>query len=426
MRKLLSTLANRPYALPLIGIAGLILVILVLVKVPEMAKSRLQQNLAEAGFRNAQVGDISIRPSSIIAENIKLDQYGFDEIKTLDADINWPAFLSTGKIDGLTIENVKLGRDAANLGAGAQQLISTLLNLPSYRIMLSRLTLDITTDFGEIRLTADATVNSDNNPAQRDIKARIRADQYQLSFDSLWQGSLNEQGELDLSATVDGGRLNAGPLRVSRFNGWIGAAAAQGKYSWQSQIEAGSATFMDVPLQNLSAVTEYKDGTSNAVFRSGISGIPDILFAADFTGAEGDAEDSFSAVLSGNNLGNFLDYIEETTGRKKIIRDTLVEAGPFEMTTLFESEKRFVGGPLPFSVALKTDGKKTMSGNLLIYPDTLDVRGSLETSADMAQALQDYFKIPATNMRQNYIRMDGDMRRFFYLGPLGQENTSKE
>ncbi len=421
---------NRPYLLPATGIAVTILVIAGLIQIPALAKNRLAQTLADAGFRNAQIGAVSVRPSSIVAENIKLDEYGFDEIKALSADINWPAFLFTGKINGLTIQGVKLGRDSDNIGSGSRQLAGTLLNLPDYRIILSGLTLDITTDFGEIRLQADAQVNSDNNPAERDIKARVTAEQYQLGFDSSWQGVLKNNGQLDLTASVEGGRLNAGPLRISRFNGWVGASVAEGKYEWQSQMEAGSASFMDVPLQNITLVNEYKNGLGNGIIRSGVSGMPDVLFTGDFSRAK--EESFFTAILSGKNLGNFLDYIEEATGRKKVIRDAFVEAGPFQLITKFEAEKRFVGGPLPFSVSLTTDGKTSVDGNLLFYPDTLDLRGSLEADDEMAQAMQEYFKIPPENMRQNFIRLDGDARRFFYMGkqqaaaPVPEEPATEE
>lgn len=358
----------------------------------------------------------------VIAQDVKLDQYGFDGIAALGADINWLSFLFGGKIGGLTIEGVSLGRDAANIGPGVRQLLSTLLNLPYYRIRIANFTLDVTTDFGEIRLTGDALVNTDNDAAERDIKINLKAEQYQLGFESEWQGALKNNGELDLTASVEGGRLNAGPLRISRFNGWIGATASAGKYEWQSQMEAGAATFMDVPLQKLSMVNEYKNGTSSGIFRSGVAGLNDVLFTADLTKAEN--ADNFTAILSGKNLGNFLDYIEETTGQKKVIQNQLIESGAFSLTTKFEPEKRFVGGPLPFSIALSTDNKETLGGNLLFYPDTLDVRGSLETAPGMAQALQDYFKIPSANIKQNFIRLDGDARRFFYLGPAAEAEAA--
>ena len=424
MRKFLPDFSNRPYMLPILGIAATLIVIILLIQIPTIAKSRLTQTLADAGFKNAEIGDITIRPSMVVAQDVKLDQYGFDSIAALGADINWLSFLLTGNIGGLTMDGVTIGRDATNIGPGVRQLIGTLLDLPFYRIKIANFTLDITTDFGEIRLTGDALVNSDNNAAERDIKIKLKSDQYQLSFDSEWLGVLKDNGELDLTASVEGGRLNAGPLRISRFNGWVGASATSGNYEWQSQMEAGAATFMDVPLQKLSLVNEHKNGNTSGIFRSGISGLKDVLFTADLSKTEG--MDNFTSILSGKNLGNFLDYIEEASGRKKIIRDELVNAGEFSLVTKFEPEKRFVGGPLPLSVTLTTNDEKTVDGNLLFYADTLDVRGSLETTPGMAKALQDYFKIPSANMKQNFIRLDGDARRFFYLGPTTEGGAAKE
>lgn len=383
-------------------------------QIPGMAKSKLEAKLHAAGFPQAQVNDVSLSASSVTANNVKLDEYGFDEIKTIQANINWPSFLTSGDIGGLNVNGLKIGRDSANIGTGVRQFIGNLLLLPAYRISVSDAVIDITTDFGELRVNMDATVTTDQENGIRTIKARVQSSQYQLAFDSSWNGTLSKEGTLDLSAEVVDGRLNIGPLRISRFNGWIGTSVEGGSHIMQSQMEAGSASFMDVPLQNLSLIGSYGDNQTSIIFRSGISGMPDVLFTGDMLNK---AEDhSFSAILSGNNLGMFLDYIEEATGRTKEIRQELIEAGDFRFTMNFEPEKRFVGGPLPFSLSLRTNGTENVKGNILYYPDTLDVRGSLETEIGMANALQDYFKIPAASMRQNFIRLDGDIRRFFYFG----------
>ena len=74
----------------------------------------------------------------------------------------------------------------------------------------------------------------------------------------------------------------------------------------------------------------------------------------------------------------------------------------------------------PNRLTLTADNDKIIDGNVLFYPDTFDVRGSLETDAGMASALKDYFKIPSANIVQNFIRLDGDARKF-----LGFEDTEK-
>jgi len=410
-----TDLAARPTRKkPSIGVIVAAIIFLVLVidltQLHPTVKHRIESMLHDAGFEHAVIGNLSLRPSGFRATDIKLDRYDFDTIRQMDADISWPMFLIKGKVSQLQIEGMSLSRDANSFTAGGKQLADNLLHLPAYRVALSDVTLDLNTQFGAIRLKIDATTepSTDNSHI---INASITADQYQLGFNSTWKGTLKEDGQLDLGGNILDGRLNLGPLRVSRFNGWTGVGINEQGYSMQSQLEAGSATFMDVPLQTISFVNDLGKTQNNIIIRSGVSGMPDILFTADMSG-EGDAR-NFTAVLKGKNLGGLLDYVDETTKANKTIDEKLLAMRDFELIGRFQPEKRFVGGPMPFGITLQTGADKIIDGNVLFYPDTLDVRGSLETDPDLAQAMRDYFKIPAANIKQNFIRLDGDVKRFF-------------
>lgn len=395
-----------------------IVLLIAMAQIRPVAKAHLEKMFDQAGFSQAKVGEVSLLPSGLRASNIKLDQYGFDEIKQLSADLSWPAFLTTGKISNLEIKGMSLSRDSKSFASGGRQLANNLLSLPDYRVSFSDVTLDLDTGFGAIRMTVDATAEPGKEAGTHNIQANINADQYQLGFTSNWQGTLKKGGQLDLAGNVVDGRLNLGPLRVSRFNGWVGTGINSKGYTLQSQLEAGSATFMNVPLQSVSLVNDSNAAQDDVIVRSGISGMPDIVFTADLTRTEQDQ--NFVASLKGKNLGGFLDYIDEVTKSGKRISETLLDLREFELTGRFQPEKRFVGGPMPFGVTLNADGDKILDGNVLFYPDTFDVRGSLETQPETALALQDYFKIPSANIVQNFIRLDGDARRF-----LGFETEDK-
>ncbi len=382
-----------------------------MMQLPSVAKSHLEDKIHAAGFPEARVTAIDLGLSHLSATQIKLDQYGFDEIGSLHAEISWPSFLLSGDIESLSIHGIHIGRDSVNVLGDAKNIVQGMLELPPHRISVEDATIDITTDVGELRVTMSAAIGEKPVNGSRQINARIQSSQFQLGFDSTWQGSISTDGNIDLAGEIGDGRLNLGPMRVSRFNGWIGTTVTGNNYILQTQLEAGSASFMDVPLQNLALTGSYNAGKGAVIFRSGISGMPDITYTADI-GI--DAQNQFfQSHLSGKNLGNFLDYVEEVTGHSKTIRPALLGAGPFDFVMSFEPEKRFVGGPLPFSLSLETGGEKSVSGNILYYPDTFDMRGALETNMDMASAIQDYFKIPSEAMRQNFIRLDGDVRKFF-------------
>lgn len=402
--------SRRPSITAIVAVIIVIVLILDLTQLHPAVKHRIESMLREAGFEQVVVGSLSLRPSGFRATAIKLDSYGFDEIKQLDADLSWPVFLTSGKVSQLHIDGMTLSRSGDSLSSGARQLAQNILHLPAYRVEISNVTLDLATQFGDIRLTIDATADPSDDNSHK-IKASIAAAQYQLGFTSSWEGTLKADGQLDVAGNIIDGRLNLGPLRVSRFNGWSGLSISNGNYSIQSQIEAGSASFMSVPLQTVSLIADLNSEKKNLIVRSGVSGMPDILFTADMTGA--DDSRNFTAILKGKNLGGLLDYIDEVTKTEKIIDEQLLAMREFELTTTFQPEKRFVGGPMPFGITLQTGEDKTLDGNVLFYPDTFDVRGSLETEPDLALALRDYFKIPSENIKQNFIRLDGDAKRFF-------------
>ncbi|PZO78758.1 MAG: hypothetical protein DI626_11810, partial [Micavibrio aeruginosavorus] len=251
-------------------------------QIPARARTHLETVLKEAGFPQARVDHVSLGASSITAENIKLDQFGFDEIKSLKADISWPSFLLSAELDGVTLTGLHIGRDSTNISGSLHRTVNYLLNLPAYRVDISGAIVDITTAYGEIRLTLETTIAPKPESGDRDIKAILRTDQYQLSFDSVWEGKADANGNIDLSGKMEGGRVNIGPLRVSRFNGWTALSNKDGNYTVQTQMEAGSAAFMDVPLEKLSLVADYNGDQSNLLFRTGLAGMQGTLFTADY------------------------------------------------------------------------------------------------------------------------------------------------
>lgn len=383
----------------------------VMVHVPQTARGNLESMLKNAGFADAKVRNISLRPSGLIARNIELDSFGFDKIGTLRADFSWPSFLASGKISQLTVKDISISRTDDTLPSTARQLVAELLNLPAYRISITNAVIDISTGFGDLRLNADAAINTDNKPQDRDIHASIKSAQYQLGFDSSWEGTLDKNGRLELSAKIDGGRLNMGPLRVSRFNGWAGLDIEGSNFSFQSQMEAGGASLFQIPLHNVTLVNDHHADQASMMFRAGIAGMGDTILTADYSRQTEDQ--SFTALLHGPSLSDLLDFARQSGKPQKTLREPLARAGEFTATLSYQPDRRFVGGPLPFAVSLAAGDEKPAAGNMLFYPDTFDVRGSVETDTAMASALQSYFKIPSENLSRNFIRLDGNARRFF-------------
>lgn len=410
MKLLPGFITARP-KLTIILIVIIAFIYVIAITIPDMAKTRVITMLEKSGFQQVSVDKIHLRPASIRAANIKLDPSGLDTIETLDIDLNWVSFLLGGKINGLDIKNANISTEMNEASSASHKLLQSLLSVSNFRLDLSNITIDISTLFGDLRMRLDATVDKGKETSTRSIKAKLTADQYQLSFSSEWEGTVDKNGVLDLTGNVLDGRMNMGPLRISRFNGWLGVGFNNKDYTAQGQLEAGSATFMKIPLQNISFVNQVTPAQSLISIRSGISGMPDVRFAADLT--KNDKQESFAAILKGKNLAALLSHMDNVTQKKRTISPNLLNHHDFDLEATYQPDRRFVGGPLPFSITLNADDGEIMEGNALLYMDTMDIRGSLETDVETATALQDYFKIPSENIKQNFIRLDSDMKKLF-------------
>ena len=214
-----KTLILAMIALLILGTA-----IYTVAQIRPIASTHILSMLKESGFHDAHIGNLSLSPSGLHATDITLDKYGFDKIDSLSASLNWPSFITSGAISNLEIKGVSLSRTSSSFGSSSRQLAKSLLKLPNNRVSISDVTLDLDTGFGALRLTIDATTEPGKETGDHAIQAHINADQYQLGFKSEWQGKLNKDGMLDLAGNVIEGRAVLGPLRVSRFNGWVGAS----------------------------------------------------------------------------------------------------------------------------------------------------------------------------------------------------------
>lgn len=409
--KLLPPLSRR--AIFLLSVLGMIAlgVVIASVQIPSMAETRIKTILGDAGFTGAIIDDLDLQSGGLVAKGIKLDSHGFDTIENLRADFSWPSFLFQQKVGAVEINGLSLSRDAKHSRGMLQNAVIHLGKISGHRLTINNAKLDIKTAFGDLRFTGNATINPPDASGVQVIGANITADQYQLGFNSKWQGRINADGNIMLNADFVDGRLHFGPLSITRFNGWAGAEIAGGTLSLQTQFGAGGAMLFNVPLQDVSMTSEINNQGSTLVYRAAMAGRPDVLLSVDMTGAK-DGK-TFETLLKGNNLGAFLEDVSE-----RIMDNRAVPAGlninkPFALSSSYQHDRRFEGGPLPFSLSFKAGEESLLSGNYLIYGDEMDIRGSAEGRPNVAQALQQFFQIGGTHVEGRLIRLDGDLSPLF-------------
>lgn len=381
------------------------------INTPETIESRIKQSVRSIGLEVYGIDKIDYTFNGIVAKNIKLDEYGLDQIDALKLNFSWISYLFSQKIDSVEIENAVISPSPAALKLMLHSTISNALNKKSYPVHFKNIIIDFETIAGVLRFYTDLTIDPPlDNQAQK-VTFRLRADQYQLGLDNLWTGEIRNDGTLDIATQMDEARLVFGPWKVSRLSGWASLKLTQNNYHLQGQMDAGAATFFDLPLQDVGLVIDGKPGDNTASLRAFMAGHKDISLAMD--GSLTAKNQSFKVTLSGNNLQTFLKTTQTLYQKKQDIPAPFDVNDRFTVTTQYEADKRFAGGPLPFSLSMKIDDKDMLNGHYLVYTQDQDLRGSLESTPQIIRAFGEYFNIDQDYLSGNFLRLDASFAHLF-------------
>lgn len=389
-------------------ILALFCLISFLVQLPAMGQARLMTHLDGAGFEIIKIGSLSYDMGGLVAENITLDAHGFDTIAAINARYSWISFLTGSNVDEIKITGLSLSRSGQDIQLTLQNILKNLTRQYNNRLIIENATLNLSTIFGELRFIIDASIEpqTDKGDPQK-IVASINTNQYQLGFASKWIGSLSADGALNMSADIADGRMHFGPIEITRYAGWVSLDAAAMKFSLQSQIDAGGAAIFNIPMQDISLVTDIAGSENTILFRSSMAGLKDVTLSSDWT-RDKYKQNQFDVTLKGENMAAFFERLaadrEDST-----IPAALMKPSPFQIQALYQPDRRFAGGPLPFALQGQRGGDKMLFGNFLIYPEELDLRGSAEIDPELSKAFATFFHIDANQIDRNFIRLDSDL-----------------
>lgn len=355
------------------------------IALPSIVQGRMNAFFSRSGFSDITIAKTSTRPGGATLKEIQLDEEGFSTIERIDLKFNWFLYMLKQQIDSVEIYKIVHNdlSDHIDLNALMESFdLNLMRTVPVRTISIDNAQLNLSTDFGDIRMEAKMLMNTLND-GSKTVQAVTWAKQYQLGFQVPVSGVLRPDGSFLFESTFNEGKLNVGPLRVSRLSGWASLENSRkeedGKdtTAFSTQLDAGSADILGLPVQDISIALSQSPQNSNGIFRSGISGMPSIAIAADWNHAGESVTGNITVELGAKEdilaLIKQLQPDFDTTRLKALGKQSLL------LTLQYLPERRFAGGPVPFDLSLTTKDKSKglLSGNILIYPDSMDVKGSI-------------------------------------------------
>lgn len=408
----------------LLKIAALLLVLIfsgaafLALTLPKQAQEMVREHIAGYGFTSPRVPKPALSAAGFSFPPIALDAEGFSTLEGLVIHLNWPSYIFKKDIESIHIS--KIIHTALSTEKPFHELQkrfkpSQIQSLPVGKFSVDLYQLNLGTDWGDVRIEAKALFTLLDDGAIT-VQSVAWARQYQLGFQIPVSGLIRADGSFLFESTFNDGKMNLGALRVGRLNGWL-RMEGQGDTitRFSTQVDSGSAKIFSLPLQDLSLSAERMDEKVSAVFRSGVTGFPTLILTGNYDGAPSSPP---SATLnfeigSGGELSALLSSLFPDGKRPSL--DGLTTPG---LATLhYLPERRFAQGPIPFSLTGTGTGAQApspfLAGHVLLYPDSLAVRGSVEGHAPLLDELASLLSIPPEFYSPGSLRMDFSLKPFF-------------
>lgn len=380
-----------------------------IVAIPK-AEKNIQAAINDLGFKTVQIEGTEFNLTGITIEHISLDNDGFNSISNLKANIFWPQYLFKSKINAIWIEEIKFSAVPSDMRYVLKKIGTTSKNISIENIEVSKIIFDLAVSNYALRFEGNINIKNEDN-GQKLIKANIFAQQYELSFNSEWSGTIDAStNNVEIDSIIEDLKINLQPLALNRGNGWLSYISKDNESTLSAQLDTGNGEIFSIPAKNISLIVGQDKAGYPVMFRANMAGIDNVQFTSDIHYAHNPAERKFSATLQIPDKNQFFDYLKTQNIISKNTETPSSNIKQIDTLLSYMPDKRFADGPLPFDISVKADFKDNLSGTFLIYPDSFDIRGTTEANTDMLDILNALISIPKENIADNVIRLDRNLK----------------
>lgn len=367
----------------------------------DQSNQKILQTLHDAGIKAHSIGETSLGLGAVEFRDIQFGEEGFGHIESIMQYRNWfKSFFSQSsdstEFSKITINALPDDFSIFALPRAVNELQNGIMTLNDLNVNIAEF--NISTKIGDLRIESKLSSQNTEN-GQKSIQSVTWAQQYQLGFQLPLSGIIQPDGSYVFESAFNDGKFNTGPIRLSRMNGWMSLQGEQGVLNTAAlQLDIGSADAFHLPLQNINAAYSQSTKTANALLRGNITGLPDTKIALDYNKTpESEQGTLFIDLPSKEDAKGFWSRLLEKTEKSEALLSRLNKSG-LSLSLTYQPDRRFAAGPIPFSVLIKdlsgdTD-RPILQGNILIYTDSLTVKGSLFGDSGAIRDIQTLFDIP--------------------------------
>lgn len=303
--------------------------------------------LSAAGFGQAVLPEPEKKRGVLIYSDISLDPDGFSSIRRLEIEGGRNGKIKALRIEGLTLTG-ELGKGLEIAMAGWSRPspadLRRLPILPDAPVVFEDVQVELLSEsVGGIELRFDLEIRP--GAEGREILARLKGAQQQLSYDAGLTGLVTPEGIWQINAEVEQAKFDLGPLKSTRISGQIGVTGEKFRSpEIVGSFQAGGLTLLGLPWQNVAITLEGDLENTRMIVGAKSAGIEGVELGLTLGNVQNPGV--YAGSLHSESIGDLLEYLQ---GNGALPFPGLPSGEPAEAQSL-ETEFRGNGGAIVFDL----------------------------------------------------------------------------
>gem|GEM_PF-2462479 len=377
------------------------------------AQKNIVEYLTAAGFKSVTLNNAKISLNGLTIGNAVLDKDGFNKAKNITVSLLWPEYLFTANIKSIDIEALQISSvtNTPNdfLKYKNYIKINKLSDFPIETLNIEEITWDIATKNTALRINGDLHLNTQDDIKK--IDANLNARQHDLSFNSQWSGTINSDKKMNIEGLYDSLNIKTNFLNVNRGTGWVSFEQKDETPKISAQMDAGSGHLLKVPVKNISLLLDQNGDSYPVILRAQSSSLENHNLYGDFSFSKTPEKQAFEILLKLDNPNKFVSTLRQQNILNDKTNNKVIPNTKTDIYLTYVPENRFIDGPLPFNLTTKNNEDRTVSnGTFLIYPNSLDLRGTIQGEPQIISLIETLFTIDPDNVSDGNLRLDENIK----------------
>ena len=377
------------------------------------AQKNIVEYLTAAGFKSVTLNNVQISFNGLTIGNAALDKDGFNKAEDIIVSLLWPDFLFTSNIKSIGIRSLTISSVANTpndfLKYKNYIKINKLSDLPIEKLDIEEITWDIATTKTALRINGDLHLKTQNDIKK--ISANLNPRQHDLSFNSQWSGTLNNNKRMSIEGLYDSLNVQTEILNIHRGTGWVNLDQKNDTAQISAQMDAGSGHLLKVPVKNISLLLDQDEDSYPVILRAQSSDLENHNLYGDFSFSKTPEKQAFEVLLKLNDPNKFVSTLRQQNIITDNVNNAVIPSTKTDIYLTYVPENRFVDGPLPFNLTVKNkEGRAVSNGTFLIYPSSLDLRGAVQGEPQIISLIETLFAIDPDNVSDKNLRLDENIK----------------